>query len=526
MPPGQIRLKGHFTGVVTTASHCLDISVPLSYEVPLGALEPALLAFLEAQKEAEAMSPGGDFEAEQLQMESRVWQDLIAIVHADKKGQDSRAREIMKIAQHGKRGGRTAGDPQLQRIEEKEAALEVDLEAKEELLEKVMEERERLRAENEDLKDKQEGQGSLTSFVKRATHVLVEGVQEVEHILGLEEDEPEKEDPQVRVQDKVGDAGAVGEGCILLSGHFAGSVITRSHHLEVALPVEGPVPGAPLVEIVGSLAGEPDANGKRQVRVSSPEAAVDPKVWRRLLALLRAEIPSDRAPQAQIPVRDGAAEPSLQQELQQLRGELERRSRELEEARDSHSRLRLEADNLRARNSALSGYLASAETNAQKLRSTLSHAGVAGALPQDSHRRHAGAVARTALAEADGDAARTAQRPQRPQPLDFPGQADPAAPPPPTSTVTQEAAVPKTFAPSTVSPLNSARGFCAGERPPAALFRSPPCSTSSTPPRSATPPGGRRPEATPRLKLSDAALVADLQELEWWAKELRALKGS
>mmetsp|Transcript_113759 Transcript_113759/g.367548 ORF Transcript_113759/g.367548 Transcript_113759/m.367548 type:complete len:144 (+) Transcript_113759:1-432(+) len=46
-----------------------------------------------------------------------------------------------------------------------------------------------------------------------------------------------------------------------------------------------------------------------------------------------------------------------------------------------------------------------------------------------------------------------------------------------------------------------------------------------TPSSESTPPQ-RRPELDPRLHISDAALVADLKELERWAHELRTLKAA
>jgi len=84
VPVGNIKIKGHFSGGVTTASHHLEVTAPVVHEVPILAVDTLLSSFvLHAEEE------GADI--------VNMWRDLRTVL-VDAPGRENRTKEIMKMA--------------------------------------------------------------------------------------------------------------------------------------------------------------------------------------------------------------------------------------------------------------------------------------------------------------------------------------------------------------------------------------------------------------------------------------------
>lgn len=273
-----------------------------------------------------------------------------------------------------------------------ERALEVDYEAKERLVENLMEDREKLRAKTMELERMLHGGGGPGCFSsifasisgamgssKGDKHEKGHGHESSsDHCATLEND-----DTPPLVED----------GKVQLHGHFAGRVVTKGHCVELALPVEGTVPGAPMMEMAAAL---------RQA-AKEAETSVDEKVWQQLLSLLQVDLldvgaglqmeerrPSLEAQQSQLdalPARinsvlepspapaSRASEPAALEAAELSRSRADSLTKELAQLRGECSRVKKESAQLRARNQTLVSFLASAESSALKLRNTLLEAG-------------------------------------------------------------------------------------------------------------------------------------------------------
>mmetsp|Transcript_49701 Transcript_49701/g.115256 ORF Transcript_49701/g.115256 Transcript_49701/m.115256 type:complete len:538 (+) Transcript_49701:106-1719(+) len=520
-----VRLRGHFVGDVTTASHCLEVNVPVKHEVPYLAIEPALVAFLQAAKKEEVGQPndeGAARDGAHLKC-SELWQRILTLIAADDGGEESEPRRVSKrtLGDKASRSVRT-DDARFQRLQEKEAALEIDYAAKEDLLAEVMLERDTLQRELDELKSSRPAQSHCTGFVQHAQRAL-------SCALGLQANEAEPAVAESADKERVFPDGS----SVILEGHFSGNVYTKSHHLEVVLPVEGTVPGAPLLEILRALA---------EVRHSFPGAAhhVDPHVWEHLITLIHAELPPETATSpapeliraelptdsvaspapklpaektaSELPVTQSAAqEETLQKEVEKLKASLQEASCELVAMRAEHVKDQMEAEQLRARNSTLAGHLASAETTAQKLRTALNH--VSRATPAET-----ASVDGHAVPPVEAGCAETAQGAQMPSPKEVGGRQE-------TQGVQEEM-----FVGHGLHRMNHVPAYCHGDSQSTTPLRPTTPPQTSTPSSNSTPRRcvgrSKRADLTPRLKLTDAALVADLQELERWAQELRSLKAA
>lgn len=287
------------------------------------------------------------------------------------------------------------------------------------------------------------------------------------------------------------DTSTVNDGCFVIDGLFAGSLVTRGHLLEIALPIEAQLPGWPLLELVHMLGSSATAAAKaastsrgdaipeeEEEDLGPQKPKVSPEVWESLAHLLRAELPAKQAAIAgswrlASTVADPEALAVSQRESQRLAEQVAAMSTELGGLREECNRVQLDAAQLRARNSSLAGFLATAETSAVKLRQALTQAAVAGASPR------AGVSSSTS-------------RPRSGSPL-FAAREAAAAP----SSRTLRLPTPRGSTPRSSSGARGTAG--AGEASP------------------------HRGEMERLVPPSDKALVADLKELEKWASELRTM---
>lgn len=560
VPPGRIRLRGHFCGVVTTPSHCIEVSLPVVHEVPYTSLHPLLSAFIQ---EAEAEAKGGgehgvDSSEEAVTEESAkatqpppsmLWRDLMVLLAADLPLGGPVTVDRGPLAQQGAVGDGGASAPirssVLQRMETHEQALEIDLSAKEALVEDLMREREALRRENEKMRQELE-QGLLSRAVSHVLGHASSKVKDEEESEQLAEAQAEQEETQyLRKQSRVGlieeDPSLMAEGCILLDGHFAGCVITKGHLLEVNLPVIAELPGWPLLEMAQMLASSAkDAAAELLEAEGDDEApkrhAVMPEVWEGLIKLLKSELPLEATVAGRWRMSSDTVEPqvlaSSRKQVDQLSQEVTVLSTELEGLRSDYCRTQMEVAQLRARNSTLSGFLAAAESSALKLRSTLSQAAAAGLSPRQQspqNRARSGSPGVTGNVEA-----------RRRTPSTPPAPAAASTSPPPATNGSEPATVPTHGSrerPSAVEAASVHRTASNSAAPSAAdasarggssLVAAPEplkvtAQLAPAPQPTVAPPSQLAETAgTSRLPgQSDSALIADLKELERWAFELR-----
>lgn len=220
----------------------------------------------------------------------------------------------------------------------------------------------------------------------------------------------------------------------MLHGHFAGRMVTKGHCVELAMPVDGTVPGAPVMEMAAAL-GQAAKEG---------ETSVDEKVWQQLIALLQVDLdvpdvrPAGAVMEEKRPAVEAAQErqldvlaaprsqeknlaaleasPAATQKADELSGSrIDLLTKELAQLRGECSRMKKESAQLRARNQTLVNFLASAESSALKLRNTLLEAGFA--LPSTENspptkRKQAASMDRAPLALQDTQLPRASKKMQ------------------------------------------------------------------------------------------------------------------
>lgn len=401
--PGMIRLAGHFCGVATTASHCLEIALPIADEVTIDALFPVISDILDGAKRLSAKSEEGA-------QKVHLWSQMLSILQKDTNKDATRQCLELPAKPEVTRRENGAMDKKLHDVILQERALEVDYEAKERLVEDLMQDRDKLRQRTMELEQALAGGGAVGCFSSIFTSVSSafgssknEKQHETGHGHGHERSESHA---------SLGDNGGVQpveHGKVLLHGHFAGRMVTKGHCVELAMPVDGTIPGAPVMEMAAAL---------RQAATEG-ETSVDEKVWQQLMALLQVDlglpdvqpvgaVTEEKRPAVQAQARqqlDALAAPRSQEEnlaalepppaatqkaLEQpaalpplaqadelSRSRLDLLTKELAQLRGECSRMKKESAQLRARNQTLVSFLASAESSALKLRNTLLEAGFA-----------------------------------------------------------------------------------------------------------------------------------------------------
>jgi len=406
---GQIRLHGHFCGVATTASHRLELAIPVREQVDINLLYP-LLAGLEAsfhkraEKTAETdASPTSPDSPDSPKVE--LWTRLKDLLELDRISPEEESPELVEeVLQslgpawqetfercNSRRSSNAesflSGEDELKaalREEERELrarkaqerAMEIDIEAKEALVGRLMEQREELKMKTQEL-TKQLEQGvaerwfcgclqGVSSLFSRKTEEAGDVLETiVETLEGTGEDEG-ADKKWVELKDDQ----------ILLDGHFAGRMVTRMHCLEIAMPVGATLPSTPLLEVLRAVK---DAN--RAVEAESFQQRA--KVVESLLAVVEADVdPALRATEVDEERSDPTITPA--EPAGEAVPKYEDMSKELEILRSQSSRMQQETEQLRIKNAALVNFLSSAERSAAKLRAALTDAGITPVLSPDT----------------------------------------------------------------------------------------------------------------------------------------------
>eukprot|EP00434_Breviolum_minutum_P001914 symbB.v1.2.001694.t1/scaffold93.1/size335462/9 len=212
VPKGQIRLEGHFCGVATTSSHRLELAIPINEEVDINLLYPLLNGFQasrEAKGDFEEASPASPMDPELWKTleklleadrkdledeEGEVVEDLLECMGPNWKsmtsgltglpGETARLAPIfvlkltvttrlVRLEPQGAAGSRRNSltfqrssstesvdelqaklkdeERELRATKAHERAMEIDFQAKEALVQNLMEERSKLRAKTQEL---------------------------------------------------------------------------------------------------------------------------------------------------------------------------------------------------------------------------------------------------------------------------------------------------------------------------------------------------------------------------------------
>lgn len=397
---GQIRLEGHFCGVATTSSHRLELAIPINEEVDINLLFPLLAGF---QASSEAIS--GDFEEPTSSPASRpdpqLWSHLEKLLEADRKDLEEEEGEVVEelfecMGPHWREaiaaGSRRNSVASLQRqmsessscdeLQEKlreeerelratkahERAMEIDFQAKEALVQNLMEERSILKAKTQALTKQLESNvverwlcGCLSGFGKMFSSSQSEGAQLEAIAEALEEKE------ETAIKSEIAGVSELADGQVIIEGHFTGQMVTKAHFMELAMPLGATMPGVPVVELLRAMCNacgdeEDEAKRKRTEVISEVLALLEVDV---LQEEQLATLEEEDATLAESDKDDEAAESRLHQ-----------MSKEIEALRSEQSRIQNEAEQLRMKNSTLATFLASAERSAMQLRSALTEAGI------------------------------------------------------------------------------------------------------------------------------------------------------
>lgn len=555
VPQGCVRIAGHFCGSVTTDTHCLDVALPVEYDVPLAVLEPLLAVFAAAdapqeaeeerpqerrRAEGEAPRPEEPRPEEEPRPRLRVlWGQLKAIIvgstanGAAEIAGLARAKGLPQVPGFGHSlpeplPSSSQASEALRRLQSQEAALEVDYHARDALVRQLVEERDALREENSRLR----GDSPL-----RSTRPSVRfGAEEEQHQgrppssskdKAVEaEAKGRKGRKEQREQSATGDALAdeaqeVPEGCIRISGHFSGCATTKAHFLDIVLPLHGTFPGGSMLQVVRGLA----EGAKRESQRPGGDGEAEERLgltWGELATLLQAEYPPGPEAQASVaaapapqaihqepqpeaggPARLARALAAANSELKELRAKLGEAWEELTQLHGENTRVQCEAETLRSRNASLTALLASAESAAVMTPLPLRNAQRQGALQalqaaaarRPMSPRQQGSLAMRQLSPMEAVAARG---PMSPRQLGSPVMRQ-------------------------LSPREAGGPLRQRAASPVGAWRALPAAAG----------GGRLPRETSPLGHAVAveaakehkALVADLRELERWAHELRMLSG-
>lgn len=358
--PGSVRLSGDFAGIVTTSTHCLEVSLPLDFEVPVAALEPALAAFT-GEIAAGRCSPN----ILQDQDMTSVWNDVGILLKQAKANGVQKCNGDVACAHLP---GSVTNENYL-RLQSKEEALEVDYEAKEALVQQLVKERDALKVELSRLKDIGAPKNIEEGATMSPRQKRLQGLREESRRIDEEEEKTISEDrPDVRLysdQDRFPDdpKPELEDGSIWVDGSFYGSALSKKHFLDITLPVKGFIPGNRVLDAlygITSIAAKPGEHGSGGAG----------ECWEQLAKLFTADIPAEKLVEKSMPMLQHQLSEALQ-EIQHLREERHKSSGETQDLREQHRKAIFEAEGLRNKNQSLVNLVASAESNALQLRSTL-----------------------------------------------------------------------------------------------------------------------------------------------------------
>mmetsp|Transcript_1220 Transcript_1220/g.2676 ORF Transcript_1220/g.2676 Transcript_1220/m.2676 type:complete len:498 (+) Transcript_1220:64-1557(+) len=410
--PGYVRLQADFAGSLMTASHYLDMALPLDYDIPISVLLPVLNCF-EAEGEVSKHQQHGEGAKSAGQSLKGVWADLQSLLSADASAPESESDNIRPIPSTSDPA--SLSEEELLRVASAEKALEVDYQAKQALVEKLTRERDAYKEELERLKqgsDHHHTHGSIfrkqvnrtstsptpllpsralsprsegshfsssqspggrgkngfspAKTVALPSLLLEDVLQEARSGLRHERQRSGLDEKDAVEEEKEGEEinNEVDDHKVWLDGCFSGSVTTKDHVLDVALPVVGPLLGTLGLEACSALSA---AAALTDGQISSGEPLDVSQAWSQLATLISPEYPKE---ESLGPRREDIENEELLKALLLV-----------ESLRAENKKVRSEADILKSRNTSLTGHLALAERSANELRSTIRKSEVGGLAP-------------------------------------------------------------------------------------------------------------------------------------------------
>mmetsp|Transcript_51584 Transcript_51584/g.131275 ORF Transcript_51584/g.131275 Transcript_51584/m.131275 type:complete len:386 (-) Transcript_51584:33-1190(-) len=213
VPPDWIRIRGDFAGTVTTATHYLEVTLPLDYQVPIAAIEPAVAAFMKS----ESAAFDGHSRLESRQELAKVWHDIRAMLTDSPHDMDVNFGGGSNLA---------------------------DVSAKDALISELLAKLDSLKAENSELKHQ---------VVAVAESFESSHAQEDMGEIAAKANCPEHHCCKLGGQTYI-DPTQVGDASVWLNGSFSGIAQTQKHFLDIALPIKGLIPAARALELFDGLA--------------------------------------------------------------------------------------------------------------------------------------------------------------------------------------------------------------------------------------------------------------------------------
>lgn len=366
---GNARISGDFAGVVTTSSHCLDVAVRIDDEVQLAALAPIIAAVLASAE----CSAGAKKDTK-----VHLWQSIQSILAVD----DMRPEEVEATSPTRgslnkvsfKRSSQSLAQIQLERCEtdasdtlklldQKAKVLEIDYEAKENLVKQLMEERAFLKAKTKALENKLDD--TLFSRLLHQMTGCLEGLlslvltpkpEEGQDKDGSHKRRPSSAESVTQNSQDLSWLADIQQGRkVLLDGHFAGVLMTRNHCIEIAVPLAAPVAGKPLLQILQDLHLAAADEKELPSRMLFPAS-----VWADICSLVEAEL--------DLGLSSDASSHASEERIKSL-------SEELHDVKVAYVALKHEASQLQSENKHLLDVLSSAEAAATRMREKLLEVG-------------------------------------------------------------------------------------------------------------------------------------------------------
>lgn len=407
--PGSVRLHGTWSGTLTTAKHFMEVMLPINYDVPLQDVASLVSVFITQDRAnapanvarqatmsslSSAEEPEEEKPAEKVSL-LEVWEEVQKLLAADCGTEWPRSRPESTRNSGELPVPHSISSPEVQtqgllhvpvaerlqhvqhHDEALKASLQVDMDALQNLATQLQEEKKELEEENERLQEELQ-QGGLGRFLANLRRKHSDSQSSTSSSTEGDAEEIEREDVKL------------GKGELWLSCHVTGKAKTRTHFLDISLPLIGNFQGNQAAQVLDTIAQSPTI----QKSMKNPKEGT---AWLQLTRLIKAEYQDVQNSQASSPARviraeqddnreadaedmseDGEADAVDISEVTELKVALQSASDQLRISREAlvalqseNMRMHCEADTLRERHAAWVGYMANAEVTAQQLRDQL-----------------------------------------------------------------------------------------------------------------------------------------------------------
>jgi len=252
---GNIRLHGQWTGTIHVPGHCLDVHLPLQYDIPLVYAEQLVNEFI-AQDEADKakdseVNEGGD-DAKQGGSDEKkngekrhnllhVWHELSVFLKTDSSIRSQSALPALTSATMGIQRESSFTPAKYNQLKHEDDVMKIDMNALNLLVEELREKNDELAAENEKLKHEY-NQGMLGRWLDHLRH------RDPSDDGSSSSDSEKEEDAEKPPKLNTGD--------LWLKGHFMGTAMTHKHVLDIMLPFQGSFEGHRAVDVLKAVANQ------------------------------------------------------------------------------------------------------------------------------------------------------------------------------------------------------------------------------------------------------------------------------